>query len=365
MRKFIVRRDIRGIGAVSRREWAERADRTNELIARELSPELVWVESQVGADRAYCTYYAKSEEVVRRHSELAGLPVHSIDEIATVVVPSDGADALGGDKARIRATYDAAADHFDAPPLGFWARAGRRTVDLLDPQPGARVLDVGCGSGASALPAAVRVGADGYVLGVDLSQELLGLAREKARDLSLGNTEFRVSDMTALGLPDGHFDAVVSVFSLFFVEDMPALLGDLWRLVRPGGRLAVGTWGARVFEPANSVWWRTVLEECPDLRLPFRPWERIQEPASLAGLFEGAGIPAPTVQAVEDRQPLDAADDWWTIVLGSGMRRTVEQIGPAAADRVRRRTLEHLTAGGVRQVECNTLHAVATKARPG
>ena len=74
MKKFIVRRDVPGVGAVSRRDWTERAARTNELIAKELSPELQWVESQIGADRAYCIYFATSADVVRRHSELAGIP---------------------------------------------------------------------------------------------------------------------------------------------------------------------------------------------------------------------------------------------------------------------------------------------------
>ena len=48
-----------------------------------------------------------------------------------------------------------------------------------------------------------------------------------------------LADMTALGFPDGHFDAVVSVFSIFFVPDMKGLVRELWRMVRPGGKLAV------------------------------------------------------------------------------------------------------------------------------
>ena len=68
-------------------------------------------------------------------------------------------------------TYDAAADHFDAGPLAFWGRYGRRTVELLALLPGSTVLDVGCGSGASAIPAAEAVGPTGRVAGVDLGTE--------------------------------------------------------------------------------------------------------------------------------------------------------------------------------------------------
>src|SRR5215831_14667516 len=80
-------------------------------------------------------------------------------------------------QARAAFTYKAAADFYDASPLGFWDYFGRRTIELLSLATGSRVLDVCCGSGASALPAAKTVGPTGKVVGVDLAQELLQLAR--------------------------------------------------------------------------------------------------------------------------------------------------------------------------------------------
>src|SRR5215813_9304948 len=78
-------------------------------------------------------------------------------------------DPLKQAKAKAAATYDAAADHFDDEPLRFWERIGRSTVARLGLPAGANVLDVGCGTGASALPAAQAVGPGGSVLGVDLA----------------------------------------------------------------------------------------------------------------------------------------------------------------------------------------------------
>jgi ubiquinone/menaquinone biosynthesis C-methylase UbiE len=72
-------------------------------------------------------------------------------------------------KEKAAATYDAAADHFDDEPLGFWDLIGKRTVSNLKLQAGAKVLDVGCGTGTSALPAAQTVGKNGLVVGVDLA----------------------------------------------------------------------------------------------------------------------------------------------------------------------------------------------------
>ena len=140
-------------------------------------------------------------------------------------------------KDKTRNTYNAASDHFDDAPLAFWDRYGRRTVERLGLKPGSSVLDVGCGTGASAIPAAQAVAPDGSVIGVDLAEKLLTIARAKAADQGLHNVEFRIGDMENLGFPDGHFDTVISVFSIFFVPDMEKQARELWRMVRPGGQL--------------------------------------------------------------------------------------------------------------------------------
>src|SRR5215470_14997878 len=100
-------------------------------------------------------------------------------------------------KRKATATYNAAAEHFD--DIEYWDVAGRRTVERLNLKPGSMVLDVGCGTGASALPAAEIVGSSGSVLGVDLAVNILERARAKAMQRQLQNVEFRVGDMTNLG----------------------------------------------------------------------------------------------------------------------------------------------------------------------
>jgi len=133
-------------------------------------------------------------------------------------------DPLKKAKEKAAASYNAAADHFDDEPLSFWDLISKRTVTNLKLQAGAKVLDIGCGTGASALPAAEAVGKNGFVVGVDLAARLLDRARTKALAVGLDNVEFRLADMTALNYPDGSFDAVVSVFSIFFVPDMEGLV---------------------------------------------------------------------------------------------------------------------------------------------
>jgi ubiquinone/menaquinone biosynthesis C-methylase UbiE len=210
---------------------------------------------------------------------------------------------MSTDPAKLKAatTYDAAADHFDDVPLGFWARIGGLTIERLRLRPGARVLDVGCGSGASAIPAAQAVGSRGKVIGVDLAERLLALGRRKAETLGLSNIEFRAADMERLGYADGEFDAVVSVFSIFFVPDIVGQARELWRMVRPGGSLAVTTWGPRMFEPGTSAWWSAVKGVRPDLVSVTSPWDRITEPAALRALLQEAGIADAEIVAEESR----------------------------------------------------------------
>jgi SAM-dependent methyltransferase len=255
-----------------------------------------------------------------------------------------------------RATYDAAAGQFDGAPLGFWDRHGQATVARLALAKGARVLDVCCGAGGSALPAARAVGPEGSVIGVDVSERLLGLARHKAARQGLDNVDLRIGDMTTLALPAGSFDAVVIVFGVFFAPDMQAQVRALARLLRPGGKLAVTTWGPGLFEPLYSAFLRSVRRLRPGLP-EYRPWDRLSTQVDVATLMTRGGLRNVEVSAGSDRQPLAGPEDWWTIVLGTGLRWFVDQLDAASAQALRRDCLDH--ARQVRSVETNGIYAVA------
>jgi len=270
-------------------------------------------------------------------------------------------DPLKQAKAKAAATYDAAADHFDDEPLSFWDRIGRRTIDRLAPPAGANLLDVGCGTGASALPAAEAVGSKGFVVGVDLAARLLDRARLKATGRGLSNVEFRLADMTSLGYPDGHFDDVVSVFSIFFVPDMEGLVRELWRMVRPGGKLAVTTWGPRIFEPAYSRWQAAIKQERPDLYSAFNPWDRITDVESVKRLLRDGGVANAEVAAEDGFQSLRSAEDWWIIALGSGLRWVIDQMGPQAAARVKADNVNWLRKNKVDRLETSAIYAIGHK----
>lgn len=269
--------------------------------------------------------------------------------------------ALEDARIRAAATYNAASDCYDDPANVFWARFGRQTIERLDLPPGACVLDVCCGSGASAIPAAERVGPTGSVLGVDLADRLLGLARAKAAERSLHNVEFRLGDMLELGLPASHFDAVVCVFGVFFVPDMATAVRALWKVIRPGGTLAITTWGPRFFEPGSSAFWSAIQQVRPDLYRGFNPWDRICDPDSLRSLLGEAGIAEAQIVAQAGRHPIASPEAWWLAVIGSGYRGTLEQMNQADVERVRSANLEYARTENLNSVEANVVFAVAVK----
>jgi SAM-dependent methyltransferase len=256
--------------------------------------------------------------------------------------------------------YNAAADWYDHPVNSYWRRFSERTLTLLAPRQGARVLDVGCGTGAFSIPAAERVGPRGRVLGVDLADRLLTRAREKAEARRLANVTFECSDFMLLDAAEP-FDAVVSVFSVFFVADMAAAAQHLWRLVRPGGTLAITIWGSGVFEPAITAFWRSLNATRPELQRPISPWERVGDSGAFAALLGRAGIADADVVFERGEHVLESAADWWIMVLGSGFRSALDALTVDERERVRADTLTMLRRANALTLTANVIYARARK----
>ncbi|HLS85229.1 MAG TPA: methyltransferase domain-containing protein, partial [Burkholderiales bacterium] len=118
-------------------------------------------------------------------------------------------------------------------------------LDMAALQPGERVLDVACGTGLVSFRAAAAVGADGAVVGTDISGEMVETARREAALRELANVAFERADAEALPLPDGAFDAALCGLGLMYVPDPVQALSEMRRVLRPGGRTAAAVWGAR------------------------------------------------------------------------------------------------------------------------
>jgi SAM-dependent methyltransferase len=118
--------------------------------------------------------------------------------------------------------------------------SGEALVEELGVTPGLRVLDVGCGDGTTALPAA-QLGAE--VLGVDIAANLVAAGNARAQRLGLENCVFQEGDASDLsGLEDARFDLVVSIFGAMFAPRPFDVAKELVRVTGPGGRIVMGNW---------------------------------------------------------------------------------------------------------------------------
>lgn len=238
---------------------------------------------------------------------------------------------------------------------------GRRIVERLDLKPGSYVLDVYTSSGAAAVAAAVSVAPHGKVVAVDPSEAQLERAAQRAVRAGAVNIEWHAGRAEALPFGDGQFDAVICAFGIFLTRDMTAAARELWRLVRPGGALAITTWREGSFEPANASFWNAIRRVRPSVFRRFNPWEAIDTPEALADLLAAAGIAGGSIAVQPYEYSMPTSEGWWAMVEGPGYRDVINQLAPLERDLVEIMTMRPLRAGGVLSVDAGALYAIARK----
>src|SRR5688572_3293953 len=142
---------------------------------------------------------------------------------------------------------------------------GQAAIEAAAPATGGRVLDVGCGSGASSLALAARVGPGGQVLGVDISETLIGRARALAPQDA--PAQFQVADAGSAELPEGAFDILFSRFGVMFFDDPTGAFAHMRRALKPGGRVAFVCWRGI----AENDWVRLPMDAIKGIVPPTAP----------------------------------------------------------------------------------------------
>lgn len=173
-------------------------------------------------------------------------------------------------KAGIAGVFDRAAATYDQVGLDFFGVIGERLVKAADPRLGDRVLDVGSGRGASALPAARAVGPTGAVLATDLAPQMIAGLREQATDLPWLSAEVRDAEDP----PDGPWDLILGSLVLFFLPGLDDAVRRYREVLEPSGRLAF-TWfgeGDRSWDEVHD----SLVADLPENERPPRRsgWQR-------------------------------------------------------------------------------------------
>jgi SAM-dependent methyltransferase len=235
------------------------------------------------------------------------------------------------------------------------APMSERVIAMAGVAPGQRVLDVACGIGQPAIPAARRVGSGGRVVGVDVAAEQLAIARRRAVAAGVDNVEWLERSGQALGLADADFDAVTCAQALMFFPDPVRGVAEIRRVLRPGGRAAFVVWGERATNPFFTTFFdalhRFVPAPAPDPKAPGQ--FRLGPPGELEAVLGAGGL----TDVIVERHPitftLDTPADYWQLFLDIAppVRAAVASLGDRAGelrDAVLAAAAPYLDAGRLR-----------------
>jgi SAM-dependent methyltransferase len=184
-----------------------------------------------------------------------------------------------------------------------WAPRVTKAAEL---KPGQRVLDVACGTGVLAREAARCVQPGGTVTGLDRNEVMLTVARRIAPGI-----DWRLGRAEALPFPDSSFNAVVSQFGLMFFEEREGALKEMWRVLKPGGRLAVAVWDVLDHSPGYAdmvaLLQRLFGEKIAnELKAPFV----LGDKSAFADLLNSAGISGIKIQTPAGSARFPSIQSW-------------------------------------------------------
>lgn len=220
----------------------------------------------------------------------------------------------GFDKLSDASSYDRHAQTYERYVDQLGGPLADRICDLAEIAPGDRILDVGCGSGVSTRRAAERTGAEGSVVGIDLSRGMVDSACAQPVPAGAARTDYLVMDAEALDLEAASFDVVISLCAVLHFPAIASALSECRRVLRPGGRLVVAFGKGRPSAPIPLVA-HAVRRGMRTLRRPFRP--ELRAPDALIAEI-GRELPPP-------EQPLSPR---WT-TAGSPRRALLREIQAA------------------------------------
>jgi SAM-dependent methyltransferase len=186
-------------------------------------------------------------------------------------------------------------------------------VELLEPQPGQRVLELAAGPGEVGFLALPKLLPGGELISTDVAPEMVAAARRRAEELDLEGIRFAVEDAAVLSLADDSVDAVLCRFGIMLVPDMERAALEIARVTRPRGRVVLAVWASPQVNPWITASGRAALElgltepPDPDAVGPFR----LADPDRLRAIVTAGGLEIDRIEEVGVTWAAGSLEEWW------------------------------------------------------
>jgi ubiquinone/menaquinone biosynthesis C-methylase UbiE len=239
-------------------------------------------------------------------------------------------------KSLVAGVFDRASRTYDTVAGSYFSILGPRLIDKIDLREGRSIVDVACGKGATLIPCGERTGAEGTVIGVDVSFEMARYARAQARNRGLTNVVVAVMDAERLALPDAWADALVCGFSLHFFPDPLKAAAEFARVLCPGGAIAISEWGAA---DDRWAWEEQLVGSLPVKSVTSGSFNNAE---ALEGLLASARFTDIEVTTESVTVHLADEEEWWTWKWSYSFRYMLEQLDNDARDRFKEEALERV-----------------------
>lgn len=262
----------------------------------------------------------------------------------------------------LKIAFDAAAADFDALGRHLWRPIGEATAEAGGAGWENWVLDACSGIGASAIPAAHRVGPSGRVDAVDISEQMI----QQLRQLAGALPQLRAHRADALTWPLRGYDVVQCALGIFFFPDMIAGTERLVEQTRPGGRVVLTIWRGAGMEVPGRHLGRAVAQVKG--QLPPQPrepslYDRINQPEPYAAWLSERGLSE--VEVAVHELALPVSDELaWLVITGSGYCGSLDDLNPGQVAAARASYLASLREAEIRTFDATTLIGCGTRVAP-
>jgi len=264
---------------------------------------------------------------------------------------------LSNHKQWVSEVFDRAAPQYGGKSASFFTYFGKRLVEQVNVMPNQHILDVATGRGAVLFPLANAVGPLGKVVGIDISQQMLIETQKEILKKNLSWVDLQCMDAERLNFLDDSFDFVFCGFAMFFLPSIFTALSEFRRVLKPGGMLAISTWGED--SKLDTLINEAIRQLCPASSLAITPFWGEKE---ISTCLKEAGFK--DMEIVKEIKTFSHCTprEWWDSLWSHGTRAKFEQLTTNQIADLRKKMLKEASESNEGQID-EDLHVFYAKAK--